>query len=204
MVLRRRGATEPDPRGALPAADRDRVTVRWRAYELRPHRPAGLDQTLMHALMEERGMTEEQARGHYAQVIDAAAAEGIEINYDGIIASNTFDAHRLVHLAGADAQKVNALLEGLFKARFTDGVAQDDRAALLEIAVAAGLDRDEVTRALDSDAAAAEVRADEKLAADLGVSGVPFFVADRKYAVSGAQPVEVLTQLLQTALTASS
>ena len=179
---------------------RDRVEVRWRAYELSADRPAGAGEREVDALMAAKGMTAEQVEGMFAQVASAARADGLDIDFDTTIAANTFDAHRLVHLAGADTERGTEMLHALYRAHFADGVAVDDRQALVKIAAAVGFDTDEVAEALSGDAAADAVREDEKLAADLGVTGVPFFVANRKYAVSGAQPVEVLLQMLQTAL----
>lgn len=179
--------------------DRDRVHVRWRSYELSPDRPTGAGQRELDALMAHKGMTQEQVQGMFEHVAQTAAADGLVVDFDTAISSNTFDAHRVVHLAGADSARGAELMDALFKAHFADGIAVDDRQALVKIAAAAGFDADEVALALEGDAAADAVREDERIAAELGVTGVPFFVANRKYAVSGAQPVEVLTQLLATA-----
>lgn len=180
--------------------DRDKVHVRWRAYELDPGKQAGLGVRELDALMAAKGLSAEQVRQMFGQVGAAAAADGLALDLDTAITANTFDAHRLVHLVGADTERGAGMLDALFQAHFADGIAVDDREALIKIAAAAGFDADEVARALDGDANAEAVREDERTAAELGVTGVPFFVANRKYAVSGAQPVEVLTQLLQTAL----
>ena len=179
--------------------ERERVEVRWRAYELSPTTEAGTGQRVLDAMLA-RGMTPEQTQSMFGQVVDVAAADGLDIAIDTTLASNTFDAHRLVHLAGADTERGTQVLGALYRAHFAEGVAVDDQQELARIAAAAGFDADEVATALAGDAAADAVRADEKLAADLGVTGVPFFVANRKYAGSGAQPVEVLLKMLRTAL----
>lgn len=178
---------------------RDRVEVRWRAYELSADTEAGTGQRVLDAMLA-RGMTAEQTQNMFGQVVDVAAADGLDIAIDTTLASNTFDAHRLVHLAGADTERGAQMIDALYRAHFAEGVAVDSRQELARIAGAVGLDADEVAAALASGVAADAVRADEKLAAELGVTGVPFFVANRKYAVSGAQPVELLLQMLQTAL----
>ena len=180
---------------------RDRVEVRWRAYELSPDSEVGAGQRVLDALMG-RGMTTEQVQGMFEQVTSVASADGLAIDIDTTLAANTFDAHRLVHLAGADTERGTQVLNALYRAHFAEGAAVDDRRTLATIAASVGFDADEVASALAGDAAAEAVREDEKLAADLGVTGVPFFVANRKHAVSGAQPVEVLLQLLETALDA--
>ncbi|WP_024793390.1 DsbA family oxidoreductase [Tomitella biformata] len=184
----------------LPAGDRDRVQVRWRSYELSPDRAVGGGERELDALMTAKGMTAEQVEGMFGHVASTAQADGLAIDFGTTVAANTFDAHRLVHLAGADTERGAAVLDALFTAHFVEGVAVDDRQALVKIAAAVGFDADEVAQALADDTASDAVRADEQIAAELGVTGVPFFVANRKYAVSGAQPVEVLTQLLRTAL----
>lgn len=183
--------------------DRDKVHVRWRSYELDPGKEVGLGVRELDALMEAKGLSREQVESMFGHVQEAARADGLAVDFDTAVTANTFDAHRLVHLAGADSERGAQILDALFQAHFAGGIAVDDREALIKIAATVGFDADEVAGALDGDAAAEAVREDEKMAAELGVTGVPFFVANRKYAVSGAQPVEVLTQLLQTALDAA-
>ncbi|QDQ98929.1 DsbA family oxidoreductase [Tomitella fengzijianii] len=180
---------------------RDRVRVTWRAYELAPDAEAGAGRRAVDALVESKGMTTEQARHMFGQVSQVASGDGLHLDFDATIAANTFDAHRLVHLAGAGTARGGRVLRALYRAYFTDGVAVDDVDALVRIAEAEGLDAGQVRAGLaDPDSAAAvTVREDELLAARFGITGVPFFIADRKYAVSGAQPVGVLTELLRRA-----
>ena len=178
---------------------RDRVEVRWRAYELSPDSEVGTGTRVLDAMLA-RGMTAEQVQGMFSQVTSVAAGDGLDIDIDTTLASNTFDAHRLVHLAGADTERGTEVLDALYRAHFTGGVAVDDQQALATIAASVGFNAEEVASALAGDAASDAVLEDKKIAAELGVTGVPFFVANRKHAVSGAQPVEVLVQLLETAL----
>ncbi|GAA4804476.1 DsbA family oxidoreductase [Tomitella cavernea] len=187
---------------ALDAFDRgDRVRVTWRAYELAPDREARAGRREVDALVESKGMSAEQVQHMFGQVSQVAAGDGLHLDFDRTIAANTFDAHRLVHLAGAGTVQGGRVLRALYRAHFTDGVAVDDVDALVAIAEAQGLDAEAVRTGLtDPDSAAAvSVREDELLAARFGITGVPFFIADRKYAVSGAQPVDVITELLRTA-----
>ncbi len=178
---------------------RDRVEVRWRAYELSPDSEVGTGTRVLDAMLA-RGMTAEQVQGMFSQVTSVAAGDGLDIDIDTTLAANTFDAHRLVHLAGADTERGTEVLDALYRAHFTGGVAVDDQQALATIAASVGFNAEEVASALAGDAASDAVLEDKKIAAELGVTGVPFFVANRKHAVSGAQPVEVLVQLLETAL----
>ncbi|WP_068155561.1 DsbA family oxidoreductase [Rhodococcus phenolicus] len=176
---------------------RDRVSVTWRSYQLAPDTPAGLRRPEIDALVEMKGMPVEQVRQMFAHVANVAAQDGLEIDFTTVIAANTFDAHRLLHLAG---ERRNELLEALFRAHFVEGEVVDDRDTLVRIAASAGLDSDEVRVGLDGDAGADAVRADLLEARMLGVTGVPFFVANRAVAVSGAQPKDVFLALLQRAI----
>ncbi|WP_231569564.1 DsbA family protein [Prescottella defluvii] len=175
---------------------RDRVSVVWRSYQLAPDTPVGARRGELEALVEHKGMPVDQVRQMFAHVATAAAADGLVMDFDTVIAANTFDAHRLLHLAG---ERRDALLEALFRAHFADGKVIDDRAVLVEIATSVGLDAAEVAAALDGDAGADLVRADIETARQLQVSGVPFFVANRRIAVSGAQPQDVFGELLRQA-----
>ncbi|WP_420751852.1 DsbA family oxidoreductase [Rhodococcus sp. O3] len=176
---------------------RDRVSVTWRSYQLAPDTPAGLRRPEIDALVEMKGMPAEQVRQMFAHVANVAAQDGLDIDFATVIAANTFDAHRLLHLAG---ERRDALLEALFRAHFVEGEVVDDRDTLVRIAAAAGLDPETVRAGLDGDAAADAVRADLLEARTLGVTGVPFFVANRAVAVSGAQPKDVFLALLQRAV----
>lgn len=175
---------------------RDRVNVTWRSYQLSPDTPVGERRTELDALMESKGLSAEQVRQMFGHVAQTAADEGLRLDFDTVVAANTFDAHRLIHLAG---DRRDAVVEGLFRAHFGEGAVIDDREVLVDIAARAGLDAGTVRAELDSDAGADAVRADLDTARALQVSGVPFFVANRRIAVSGAQPKDVFLQLLTQA-----
>ena len=127
-----------------------------------------------------------------------AAAEGLEFHLDTTRGGNTFDAHRLLHLA-AEQGIQDAVKERFMRGYFTESEPVGDHETLTRLAVDAGLDEVDVKAVLTSDQYAADVVADEQQAAAYGISGVPFFVVDGKYGVSGAQPAEVLLQTLRAA-----
>lgn len=176
--------------------DRDRVRVVWRSYQLSPDTPAGLRRSEVDALVEMKGMPADQVKQMFAHVASTAAADGLTMDFDTVVAANTFDAHRLIHFAGDRGED---LMAALFRAHFAQGRVIDDRDELVAIASEVGLDAEAARAALDSDAEADHVRDDLAQARALGISGVPFFVANRAIGVSGAQPVEVFTQLLEKA-----
>ncbi|MEJ7732662.1 MAG: DsbA family oxidoreductase [Polyangiaceae bacterium] len=178
------------------------VEVVWRAFELDPSAPAERDTSVSNVerLAQKYGMTVAQAKQRQQQLVDVARADGLELELDRLRSGNTFDAHRLIHLAGKRGLQ-DAMKERLFRAYFTEGAAVGDRETLVRLAVELGIDADEAQAALQSDAHADEVRAEEGEARDLGVRGVPFFVLGGKYALSGAQPAEVFGRALEQAWT---
>jgi predicted DsbA family dithiol-disulfide isomerase len=133
-----------------------------------------------------------------ARMRETAAAEGLEFNLAGGVTGNTFDAHRLLHLA-RDRGRQDETIERLFRAYFTEQRSVFDRDALVELAGDAGLDPAEVRRVLDGTEYVDAVTRDIEEARAFGASGVPFFVIDNRYGVSGAQPAEVFAQALSRA-----
>ncbi|MET8245497.1 DsbA family oxidoreductase [Streptomyces sp. NPDC005202] len=179
---------------------RDEVEVVHRSFELDPHRAKDDIQPVITMLTGKYGMSEAQAQAGEDNLGRQAAAEGLEYRTRGRDHGNTFDMHRLLHFA-KEQGKQEELLDLLYRANFAEerSVFNDDE-RLVELAVAAGLDADGARKVLaDPSAYADEVRADEREAAQLGATGVPFFVIDRTYGVSGAQPAEVFTQALTQA-----
>ncbi|MFE0405257.1 MULTISPECIES: DsbA family oxidoreductase [Streptomyces] len=180
---------------------RDQVEVVHRSFELDPGRAKGDIQPVITMLTKKYGMSAAQAQAGEENLGAQAAAEGLAYRTEGRDHGNTFDMHRLLHLAKRHGRQ-DELIQILYRANFAEErsvfAAGDDR--LVELAVEAGLDADEVRRVLaDPSAYADDVRADEREAAQLGATGVPFFVLDRTYGVSGAQPAEVFTQALTQA-----
>jgi predicted DsbA family dithiol-disulfide isomerase len=181
----------------------DDVDVAWRSFELDPAAPRRREGDLVEHLARKYGIAPEQARAKQAQLTHLAAQEGLDFRFDIAQPGNTLDAHRLLHLA-ADHGRQGAVKEGLLAAYLTDGAPIGEPDTLARVATGAGLGSADVHRVLDSDAYLAEVRADERQATELGITGVPFFVVDRKYAVSGAQPPEVLLGALERAWSETS
>lgn len=179
---------------------RDQVQVVWHSFELDPEAPVGANELSVDHVAAKYGMPPEQARANNAGLAAQAATVGLSFNWEDAISANTFDAHRLVHLAATKSRETaDELEERLMRAFFTEGFAVDDRDVLLDIAGDAGLAADEVEAVLDSDRFTDAVRADESAARRMGIGGVPFYVFAEKYAVSGAQPLEVFEQALATA-----
>ncbi|MFF3417946.1 DsbA family oxidoreductase [Streptomyces sp. NPDC002698] len=179
---------------------RDEVEVVHRSFELDPGRAKGDIQPVITMLTKKYGMSEAQAQAGEENLGTQATAEGLAYRTRDRDHGNTFDMHRLLHLAKARGRQ-DELIGLFYKANFAEErtVFGDDE-RLVELAVAAGLDDDETRRVLADPAAYADdVRADEREAAELGANGVPFFVLDRTYGVSGAQPAEVFAQALAQA-----
>ena len=177
---------------------RDALDITWRSFELDPNAPARHDTPHAELLATKYRMPVTQAQGMLESMTATGVAEGIEFRFDRTISGNTFDAHRLIHFAATKGLRA-PMVDRLFAAYFTDGEAMGDHEALVRIAAGLGLDPDEVRAMLESDAHAADVRGDEMLAQQYGISGVPFFAIDGRYGVSGAQPATVLAEALQQA-----
>jgi predicted DsbA family dithiol-disulfide isomerase len=182
---------------------RDEVNVTWRSFELDPSAPREREVDLATHLAEKYGTSREQALAMQQRMSGVGAADGIEFRQDIARGGNTFDAHRLLHLAAAhDSQ--DALKERLLRAYHTEGQPIGDPETLERLAVEVGLRADEVRELLAGERYAAEVRDDERTAASFGISGVPFFVVDRSLAASGAQSPEILGQLLSRGWSAAA
>jgi len=180
---------------------RDQVEVVHRSFELDPGRAKGDVQPVIRMLTKKYGMSEAQAQAGEENLGAQAAAEGLEYRTRDRDHGNTFDMHRLLHFA-KEQGKQDELIQILYKANFAEerSVFSEGDERLVELAVAVGLEADEVRKVLtDPTAYADAVRADEREAAELGANGVPFFVLDRKFGVSGAQPAEVFTRALTQA-----
>jgi predicted DsbA family dithiol-disulfide isomerase len=170
------------------------VEVTWRSFELDPGAPAVREHTATEHLAAKYGMSHEQAEASHAQMTALAAQEGLEYHFERARGGNSFDAHRLIHLATANGLQDEAM-ERVMRGYFTEGMAIGDRDVLIALAAELGLDG----AALEGDEYGDAVRADEELARRIGIQGVPFFVLDRRYGVSGAQPAEILVQALEKA-----
>ena len=174
------------------------VTVLWHSFELDPEAPPVAEGRSAERLAAKYGMTVEEAAGRQAEITTLAAQDGLTYDLAESRGGNTFDAHRLIHLA-AEHRLGDAAMERLMRAYFSEREAIGDRETLQRLAVEAGLPAEEVREVLEGERYADAVRADERAATQIGIRGVPFFVLGRKYGVSGAQPAEVLLQALQQA-----
>jgi predicted DsbA family dithiol-disulfide isomerase len=179
-------------------AHRDEVSVLWRSFELDPNAPVNPPGTSAERLAEKYGMTLEGAHAAQQNVTDLAAEEGLEYRLDIARGGNTFSAHRLIHEAAVHGRQA-AAMERLMAAYFTEGEPVSDPETLARLVAEVGVDLDEARAVVFSDRHGDAVREDELLAAQLGIQGVPFFVLDRRYGVSGAQPAEVLLEALERA-----
>lgn len=177
---------------------KDEVEVEWKSFQLDPSIKSEPGKNINQYLAERKGWSLEQARQINSQVTETAATLGLHYDFDKAVVANSFDAHRFAHLAAAQGRG-DAAEEALFKAYFTEGKDVSDHETLAQLGSSIGLDGTVVKQTLESDAYAADVRKDIYEAQTLGARGVPFFVLDRKYAVSGAQPEDTFEKALEQA-----
>ena len=177
---------------------RDEVNLTWHSFELDPEAPAEREGDTATNIARKYGRTREEALAGMAQLTETAAGDGLEFHFDSARGGNTFDAHRLLHLALAhDLQ--DAMKERLMRAYLTEGELISDHPTLRRLALEVGLPEGEVDELLAGERYAQEVRTDEYTANRLGITAVPFFVVDRAFGVAGAQPPEYLLEMLRHA-----
>jgi predicted DsbA family dithiol-disulfide isomerase len=180
----------------------DEVEVVWRSFELDPNAPFQRTGNMAEHLAAKYGMSIDDAKARLVSLDRLAAADGLDYHLAETKGGNTFAAHRLIHL-GNQHGLGGAVKEALLHAYFVELLPVSDPDVLAEVGEKAGLDRAEVVELLEGDRFAAEVRADEVEAAELGATGVPFFVVDRAFAVPGAQDADVFLSTLRRAWTKS-
>jgi predicted DsbA family dithiol-disulfide isomerase len=174
----------------------DDIVVEWKSFQLNPDMETDPDLNINDYLADTKGWSPEQARQMNQRVTDMAAEIGLEYNMDQAVVANSFDAHRLVQFA-KDYDKGSEAEEALFRAYFTEGKNIASHNTLNNIAANIGLDPDETQKMLDSDQYANAVEHDIQIAAGINIQGVPFFVFDRKYAVSGTREKDVFLKALK-------
>lgn len=174
------------------------VEVTWRSFQLDPTAPRESSEDVATHLGRKYGGGREAGLAMNERVSQIAATDGLEYHLDQAQRANTVDAHRLLHLAAAHGVQ-DELKERLLRAYFTEGRAIGDHGVLTALATDVGLPAERVEQVLSSEEFADEVRADQEEATALGANGVPFFVVDRRYGISGAQPAEVFEQTLRQA-----
>jgi len=175
---------------------RDEVEVVWRSFELDPNAPAVRDGDRAEHLARKYGTSVERAREMQEHMTRVAAGEGLVFRFERCLGANMLDAHRLLQLARAHALQ-DELEERFFRAYLAEGEVMSDRETLVQLASEVGLDAGDARETLAGDRFVAEVREDERTAALLGIDAVPFFVVDRALGVAGAQPPEVLVEVLR-------
>lgn len=180
---------------AIEANGMKNVEVEFKSFELDPNAPAEPTKGLYEILASKYGTTVEEARNMSQGIVESAKADGLMYEMDRVVPANTFEAHRLTQLAKKHG-KMDEISEALFQSYFMKGENLNDPSILTRVAQEVGLDSEEVQSFLASDTSTTEVREEEDMARELGVTGVPFFVFDRKYAISGAQPVEAFSQVM--------
>ena len=176
----------------------DSVEITWRSFQLNPDYPVGSHETHDAYLAHKLGVSPAQVEQLNQRVVALAAAEGLDYHFETYVTVNTFDAHRVTHLAKALGLGL-PIHERFLRAQLVEGEILDDPDTLVRLAAEVGVPETETRRVLASDAYAAEVRADIEEARAIGVNGVPFFVLDRRYGISGAQPAELFLEALQAA-----
>jgi len=176
----------------------DDVQVVYRSFELDPTAPRDVTTPATAMLASKYGMSAAQAAQTQRQMEERAAADGLTFRMEGLRSGNTRDAHRVVQLAREHGRQAE-MVERLHRAYFTEQDSIFDHDSLVRLAVEVGLDASEVREMLSGDAFTDHVATDEAMASALGATGVPLFVIDRKYGISGAQPAETMSAVLQRA-----
>ena len=179
-------------------AHKDQVEVEWKSFMLSPELQTDPTKNINQFLAEHKGIPLEEATGMNDYVANMAAQAGLTYNFDKAIVANSFNAHRFIHFAKQYGKQTEAE-EMLFAAYFTEGKNIDDVQTLIGISAALGLDVAKFTNVMGSGAYAKDVMADIDEAQELGIRGVPFFVLNRKYAISGAQESAVFLDTLEKA-----
>lgn len=177
---------------------KDEVTVNWRSFELDPNLKTQPETSTIDYFVQTKGVDRNQAAQMLGHAKNMAKEVGLEFDFDSAVLANSFNAHRLIQMAKSKGLG-DEIEEALFKAHFTDAKNIDDTDSLVEIGTSIGMEEKEVSAAMDSDAYADQVRQDQMEARNIGVQGVPFFVFNNKYAVSGAQAPEAFLQTIEKA-----
>ena len=172
------------------------VEIEYHSFELAPDTPVDFDGSPVDYLSRRKGMPVEQVSLMLANVTEIAASVGLDYDYDHVHQTNTVKAHELIHYAKAEGRQLE-MKERLLKAYFVDGRHVGRIEDLADLAAEIGLDRAEVVRVLTDETYLADVKADVAQAVAYGIQGVPFFVIDGTYGVSGAQDATTFTKVLE-------
>ena len=175
---------------------KDAVAIEWKSFQLDASFVASSDDNMVEHLAQKYGKDADWAQGMLDNMTQNAKSAGLDFHFEKAVLANSFNAHRLLHLAKKH-QLANDLEELLFKAYLTEGKNINDNNTLKELGVSVGLNEHDIDEVLNSDAYGNDVKQDIQNANSIGVQGVPFFVFDNKYAVSGAQPATAFLETLQ-------
>lgn len=178
------------------------VEITWHSYQLDPSLPEHYDGTEVDYLADRKGMPRDQVRQMFGHVAQQAAGEGLDYDFDKLVVANSMRGHHLLHLA-AKHGVADEVKEALLSAHFEHGVDIGDAQQLVEIGKQHGLEEPEILAALEDSQVRAEIEQDFAQARAYGIQGVPFFVIDEKYGISGAQPAATFTAALEQAWTES-
>jgi predicted DsbA family dithiol-disulfide isomerase len=178
--------------------NKDSVAIEWKSFQLDPTSTSQPGNNPIDYLAKKYNRDREWSIAMHENVTQQAKAVGLDYHFEKLILANSLNAHRLSHLA-KKYNLGNAFEELLFKAHFTEGMDVDDKLTLLKLGIEVGLQKEEIESVLNSDTYSKEVAQDIQEAQAIGVTGVPFFVFDNKYAVSGAQATEVFYKTLKKA-----
>ena len=177
---------------------KDSIEVVWHSYQLDPNLETDPNTNTVEYFTKAKGVSADQAKQMLGHATAMAKEVGLDFYLEEAVLANSFNAHRLIQLAKSKGLG-NAIEEALFKAHFTEKKNIDDKTVLTETGVSVGLEEEEVKEMLASDAFENEVKQDELAARRIGVQGVPFFVLNNKYGISGAQSSEVFLETLEKA-----
>lgn len=175
---------------------KEHVEVEWHSFQLDPNLKTQPELSTIEYFKQTKGVSEDQARQMLSLAKNMALESGLETDLENLILANSYRAHQVIQLA-KEKGLANEVKEALFKAHFSEAKNIDDVEALVEIAKNLGLSEDEVRKALQDEVYTYAVKQDEMQARNYGVGGVPFFVFNNKYSVSGAQPVETFLEVLE-------
>ena len=179
------------------------IEIEWKSFQLDPTIPKSVEKVSVYQyLADAKGISFEESKKMHDNVVQSAKNVGLTYNYDNAIIANSFDAHRMIQFAKS-VELGDQVEEALFKAYFTDGKNIGDFNDLMDIGESIGLNKLDLKAVLESEQFANEVKNDISEAQKIGVRGVPFFVFDRKYAVSGAQPISVFIETIEKVLSES-
>ena len=179
---------------------KDKVEIEWKSFQLQPDQQTKPGVSTLEDLSKSKGWSMEQTRQITSQVVGMAKSEGLTFDFDKAVVANTKNAHQLIHLAKEFGVQ-DAMKERLLKAYFTDGLNVDDSETLIQLGKEVGVTEEKIKSMLEANSYLEAVDQDIYESRLIGVKGVPFFVLDRKFGISGAQPDEVFDQTLEKAWT---